>query len=203
MIFKIFSFFILLALTNPSHAQWWVDGGNLIWPYGNVKIAKDLTVSGEVTFDSNLTVNGTASFNSATVFDDSVNYGASVSFEGTTYFSSLPHNTACKEYIAFVDFQTLDNPSVSVIFNSIDPGGITVTNDALSDITFRLNSANSAFSEFTTPINIMYNDGSATYYLIGGRLSDDVVEFVSYTSNGGGTQAITAGRIYIYIKIYQ
>ncbi len=191
MIFKIFSFLILLVLTNTSQAQWWVDGGNLIWPYGNVKIAKDLTVGGIASFDS--TVN----------YDDSVNYGESVSFEGTTYFSSLPRNSACKEYIAFIDFQTLDNPSVNVIFNTIDPDGITVTNDGLSDVTFRLTSANSAFSEFTTPINTIYNDGSASYYLIGGRLSDDVVEFVSFTSNGGGTQAITSGRIFIHLKVYQ
>ena len=189
----LFLFLILNCsfLIGTANAQWWVRGGNLLWPYGNVEIEKDLTVGGEVTFDS--TVN----------YDDSVNFAASASFEGTTYFSSLPRNSACKEYIAFIDFQTLDNPSVSVIFNTIDPGEITVSNDALGDIAFRLTSSNSAFSEFTTPINIMYNDGSATYYLIGGRLSDDVVEFVSYTSNGGGTQAITSGRIFIHLKVYQ
>lgn len=38
MIFKIFSFLILVALTNTSQAQWWVTGGNLHWPYGNVSI---------------------------------------------------------------------------------------------------------------------------------------------------------------------
>ncbi|GJQ42659.1 MAG: hypothetical protein D8M26_13495 [Ignavibacteriae bacterium] len=189
--FFIFLIFNCSLLIGSANAQWWVRGGNLLWPYGNVEIEKDLSVGGVVTFDS--TVN----------YDDSVNYGASVSFEGTTYFSSLPHISACKEYIAFVDFQTLDNPSVGVIFNTIDPNGITVTNDGLSDVTFRLSSANSAFSEFTTPINIIYNDGSASYYLIGGRLSDDVVEFVSYTSNGGGTQAITSGRIFIHLKVYQ
>jgi len=201
----LFLFLILNCsfLIGTASAQWWVRGGNLLWPYGNVGIEKDLTVGGEVSFDSNLTVNGTAAFNSTTVYDDSVNYGESVSFEGTVYLTSLPRNTACKEYIAFIDFITLDNPSVSVIFNTIDPGEITVTNDALGDITFRLTSASSAFSEFTTPINIMYNDGSATYYLIGGRLSDDVVEFVSYTSNGGGPQAITSGRIFIHLKVYQ
>lgn len=178
-------------LIGTASAQWWVRGGNLLWPYGNVDIQKDLTVGGEVTFDS--TVN----------YDDSVNFAASVEFEGTVYLTSLPRNTACKEYIAFIDFITLDDPSVSVLFNTIDPGEITVTNDGLTDITFRLTSANSTFSEFTTPINIMYNDGSATYYLIGGRLSDDIVEFVSYTSNGGGTQAITSGRIFIHLKVYQ
>lgn len=189
--FFIFLIFNCSLLIGSANAQWWVRGGNLLWPYGSVEIEKDLTVGGAVTFDSTVS------------YADSVNFGESVSFEGTTYFSSLSRNSACKEYIAFVDFVTLDDPSVSVIFNTIDPGEITVTNDTLGDITFRLTSANSAFSEFTTPINIMYNDGSATYYLIGGRLSDDVVEFVSYTSNGGGTQAISSGRIFIHLKVYQ
>lgn len=38
MNFKIFFFLIIIILSSNSHAQWLVDGGNLIWPYGNVSI---------------------------------------------------------------------------------------------------------------------------------------------------------------------
>jgi hypothetical protein len=40
MIFKTFFFFLVIVFSSISHAQWWVDGGNLIWPYGNVSITK-------------------------------------------------------------------------------------------------------------------------------------------------------------------
>jgi len=49
MIFKTFFFFLVIVFSSISHAQWWVDGGNLIWPYGNVSITKGtLDVSGEL-----------------------------------------------------------------------------------------------------------------------------------------------------------
>jgi len=40
MNFRTFFFLIVIALSSNSYAQWWVDGGNLIWPYGNVTISK-------------------------------------------------------------------------------------------------------------------------------------------------------------------
>lgn len=38
MLFRIFFLLIVLILSSNSNAQWWVDGGNLHWPYGNVSI---------------------------------------------------------------------------------------------------------------------------------------------------------------------
>ena len=35
-------------LTTSSNAQWWVSGGNLLWPYGDVSINKDLNVDGAI-----------------------------------------------------------------------------------------------------------------------------------------------------------
>ena len=46
MNFRIFFFLIIIALSSNSYAQWWVDGGNLIWPHGNVTIAKNLILDG-------------------------------------------------------------------------------------------------------------------------------------------------------------
>lgn len=57
---KLVFFFIFILLSSKSFCQWWVDGGNLIWPYGNVKITNgDLNVDGDtsniksaITFDN-------------------------------------------------------------------------------------------------------------------------------------------------------
>jgi len=38
MNFRTFFFLIIIALSSNSYAQWWVDGGNVIWPHGDVKI---------------------------------------------------------------------------------------------------------------------------------------------------------------------
>jgi hypothetical protein len=46
---KLFFLITLYSiLTTTSHAQWWVSGGNLLWPYGNVTINKDLNVDGAI-----------------------------------------------------------------------------------------------------------------------------------------------------------
>ncbi|MGD8305729.1 MAG: hypothetical protein PVF17_03665 [Ignavibacteria bacterium] len=57
MIFRTFFFFIIIAFSSLSHAQWWVSGGNAIWPYGNVSITKgnlnvvgSFNVTGQSTF---------------------------------------------------------------------------------------------------------------------------------------------------------
>ena len=42
MNFRIFFFLIIVALSTNSHAQWWVDGGNVIWPHGNASVTKGI-----------------------------------------------------------------------------------------------------------------------------------------------------------------
>ena len=59
MIFKTFFFLLIIVFSSLSHAQWWVDGGNLIWPYGNVSITKgNLSVTGDLLADQDLNVTG-------------------------------------------------------------------------------------------------------------------------------------------------
>jgi hypothetical protein len=46
---RIFFLITLYSLLNTTaNAQWWVSGGNLLWPYGNVTINKDLNVEGAI-----------------------------------------------------------------------------------------------------------------------------------------------------------
>jgi hypothetical protein len=39
---------LISILTTTSYSQWWVSGGNLLWPYGDVTINKNLNVVGSV-----------------------------------------------------------------------------------------------------------------------------------------------------------
>src|SRR5574338_122129 len=57
---KIFLTFFILNSTfyiGTANAQFWVDGGNLIWPYGDVTIQNDLNLG------KSLTLNDTIYFN--------------------------------------------------------------------------------------------------------------------------------------------
>lgn len=51
---KIFflSFLVSLLFVSQSNAQWWVQGGNLLWPYGDVTVKSNLNVDGVVNADS-------------------------------------------------------------------------------------------------------------------------------------------------------
>jgi hypothetical protein len=47
------TFFLLLILNfsfliGVANTQWWVSGGNLLWPYGDVTVSKDLYVTGSI-----------------------------------------------------------------------------------------------------------------------------------------------------------
>jgi len=43
----VIPFFFLLS--PFSYSQWWVNGGNLLWPYGDVTIKSNLNVDGAIT----------------------------------------------------------------------------------------------------------------------------------------------------------
>ena len=55
---KLLLLITLYSLLNTSaNAQWWVSGGNLIWPHGNVSITKgSLGVDSVVSKNGNLTL---------------------------------------------------------------------------------------------------------------------------------------------------
>ena len=55
----IFLLTIYCLLSTTGYSQWWTDGGNLLWPYGNVMITKaSLKVDSVVTYSGNLFLKG-------------------------------------------------------------------------------------------------------------------------------------------------
>lgn len=60
----ILSFLVSLFFVSQSNAQWWVDGGNLIWPYGDVTIEKDLNINGKIYMDRQVVDRNTNVFKS-------------------------------------------------------------------------------------------------------------------------------------------
>lgn len=52
LIFLRLSFIVSLLFASQSTAQWWVDGGNLIWPYGDVTINEKLNLSDSLIFEN-------------------------------------------------------------------------------------------------------------------------------------------------------
>jgi hypothetical protein len=39
---------LFFLLTSNSFSQWWVDGGNLLWPYGDVNVKENLNIDGDL-----------------------------------------------------------------------------------------------------------------------------------------------------------
>lgn len=51
---------IYFLLTTTGYSQWWTDGGNLLWPYGNVLITKgSLSVDSLLSYSDDLYLKGT------------------------------------------------------------------------------------------------------------------------------------------------
>jgi len=44
----LFMIILISAIAPNAYSQWWVSGGNLLWPFGNVTITNDLNVNGAV-----------------------------------------------------------------------------------------------------------------------------------------------------------
>ncbi len=59
---KSIKFFLQLLIVNctlligTANAQWWVDGGNLIWPYGDVKVLNNFDVGGTISLNGPLRI---------------------------------------------------------------------------------------------------------------------------------------------------
>ena len=104
MYFKIFFFLIIVALSSNSHAQWWVDGGNLIWPHGTIYILKGLDVSGNTSISgtstmANISVSGTSVFNGPSTFSDDIVAQSGIYNSGYYYGAAHNYDT----YLRIVD----------------------------------------------------------------------------------------------------
>lgn len=79
---KSIKLFLTLFILNSSlfigtaQAQWWTQGGNLIWPYGDVTILKNLNVDGTINgvkkYVAMLTQNGSASAPTVSVLENTL-----------------------------------------------------------------------------------------------------------------------------------
>ncbi|MBE0572989.1 MAG: hypothetical protein IH618_15710 [Ignavibacteriaceae bacterium] len=188
----LFLFLILNCsfLIGTANAQWWVRGGNLLWPYGNVDIAKDLTVSGETTLDSNTTIDG------------NLDVTGDFTLTGDLVVTGNISENGIKEYIAHIVWNTNSDPTVTEIKNTT---GDTFTWDNVSDVGERIDitATGSVFSENKTSfVSIFSNSASVAYYILGQRTADDTYRLESFTSNGGGLQAVPDIPFFIEIKIY-
>lgn len=47
----LFAFLMFFLFTSLLQAQWWTSGGNLLWPYGDVKINKGLSAGNDLKYN--------------------------------------------------------------------------------------------------------------------------------------------------------
>ena len=83
---KLFLTFLILNcsfLIGEASAQWWVQGGNLLWPYGTVTVKDSFSVGGNVSIEGNLTVDNDVIFDSTFVVNGHTNFGNSVDIQST------------------------------------------------------------------------------------------------------------------------
>ncbi len=121
---KSIKFFLQLLIVNctlligTASAQWWVDGGNLIWPYGDVTIKNDLNVNGDFFHSNDYVLSGLVYLNTngsyveTSFFYNDLNLGIdSVKIEGSNgtdfrivcYLNNCPANfTSLHTYERFV-----------------------------------------------------------------------------------------------------
>jgi hypothetical protein len=178
MIFKIFLFLTVFMLSSFTHAQWWVSGGNLLWPYGNVEIAKDLTVNGETNLDSNVSVSGDLEVSGAFT------------------------ENGVKELNAFIVWNLNSDPTVNILKNTT---GTTFTWDNVDDLGEQVTITADAGDPFTSGktsfVENHFAIGGSIYFLTGYATSTSVYQITGYRQDGGPS-AIPDLEFYINIKIY-
>ena len=179
LLFSILTLTLTLNLfIGTASAQWWVRGGNLLWPYGNVEIAKDLTVHGETNLDSNVTISG-----DLTVAGDFTENGI-------------------KEFSAFIVWNLNSDPTVTILKNTT---GSTFTWDNVDDlgeeVTITAVSGTPFTSGKTSFVDNSFAIGGSIYFLTGFPTSTSVYSIKGYRQDGG-TAAIPDLEWFINIKIY-
>lgn len=130
----IFLLTIYFLLTTSSYSQWWSDGGNLLWPYGNVLITKGkLSVDSLISYSNDIYLKGTLN--------------SYISIQNLGPYSQL--YLFSKDYSAEYsgDISLRMNPEEGLV--ALSPGGIS------------LNSSSSAieFQSGSSTININQSSG--------------------------------------------
>jgi hypothetical protein len=163
-------------LIGTASAQWWVRGGNLLWPYGDVVIQKDLEVEGEVTFDSSTVIDGKLAV------DTLVEGGV-------------------KEYIARINWNMNSDPTVTELKNTT---GATFTWDNQDDLGENLDitASTSVFdTDKTSFYNGLANSGAVNYFVYGFAMDTNHYRLMGVDASGG-TQPVANVVFIVEIKIY-
>ena len=177
MKFIIFFFLIITAISSNSQAQWRVSGGNLIWPYGNVEIAKDLTVNGETNLDSNVTISGDLTV------DGDVNSNGVI------------------EYIARITWNLNSDPTVTELKNTTGASFTWDNQDDLGeDVTITASSA--VFTGAKTSYYHGLANAGAVNFFVYGYAEDQNHYRLRAVDGSGGQQAIPDMDFIVDIKIY-
>jgi len=109
--------FLFLTFTFTSQAQWWVDGGNILYPWGDVSITGgDLTVTGITNLDStlivdSLSVTGGASIGGLGYFGDDLHIDPQgvESYDATLVYPNLVLTTSKHDWWGTAEFRNYWN----------------------------------------------------------------------------------------------
>lgn len=129
MLFRIFFFLIIFALSSNSYSQWWVDGGNLIWPHGNVTIEKDLNINGKIYMDRPVVDRNTNLFKS-TVSDSlgvSLQYATSATGTAVVVDSFTAKNYWWNGLMGSENFVEINQTAGGHFDDNFVAGGVTNT----------------------------------------------------------------------------
>ena len=130
---KKIKFFLTLLIVNctlligTASAQWWVDGGNLIWPYGNVSIGKDLNINGKIYMDRPVVDRNTNVFKS-TVSDSlgvSLQYATSATGTGVVVDTFTAKNLWWNGLMGSENFIEISQTAGGHFDDNFVAGGVT------------------------------------------------------------------------------
>jgi|GEM_PF-5426988 len=145
---KIFLSLLIVHCTlliGTANAQWWVSGGNLLWPYGTVSVSDSFSVGGNANIDGNLTV------------DNSLTANGDLTYGGTL--------NGVKVYTALLSQELTSDPGAIVLENNL--GSITWTRDGTGRYTATfLDFTITSTKLFINAPRINYDSGNSVFYSI-------------------------------------
>jgi hypothetical protein len=127
----ILSFIVSLFFVSLTNAQWWVQGGNLLWPYGTVTVKDSFSVGGNASISGGLTVDDDVVFSSTLGVDGYTNLGSTVDVQGDLNAYSSVHISgdltyggtlnSVKVYTALLSQSGTDDPVALLLENTLGP----------------------------------------------------------------------------------
>lgn len=105
----LLSFFVSLLFIPLTSAQWWVQGGNLLWPYGTVTVKDSFSVGGNSSFSSNVSVDN--------------NLTVSGTINGIKYYRALIRQESDNDPIALI----MENSIGDIVWSRLSAGRYVAT----------------------------------------------------------------------------